>query len=153
VTSRAPRETIETMRTTMQLIVAVAVAACDSKQSAPSEDQRLSEIKRISRDGPFIPITALDLAHEYADNQVAADRKYQRKGLSVTGQINTITTDKDGLPTVLLGSLSEPNLVACHGVDANQIVNFHTEDTVKLTGAFAGAVGGVPTLLFCSVRY
>jgi hypothetical protein len=70
------------MRTTAAFLI-ILVCANASKGQKPKP-------KPKSPPKPDVTVTAEELQKDYADNGVAADRKYRRKTLEVTGKIRKI---------------------------------------------------------------
>jgi hypothetical protein len=134
-------------------LVVLTLSACnDGGVSKPKEDPAAG-IRELARKGPWVQTTPDDISREYGDNPVAADEKYKRKGVYMTGPVSAIVVGSDGVPNVFLGPDSNHNRVGCSGADHDDVAALHIGETISVTGAGAGMVEGLPMLVFCTVGH
>lgn len=106
---------------------------------------------------PPISITATALATEYADNAVAADKKYENKRLRVTGKVRDI--GKDVLDTAYVvikgGGEYEMNDVQCmfREDQEQELASLKKGQTVIIEGESTGEALGLNVILrYCELK-
>lgn len=98
-----------------------------------------------------ISVSAMTVAKAYSDNQVAADQKYYKKNLFLTGKIQSINSGLGNKPYIAFMGTNPFMLPQAHfnKVDINEIVSLKKGQKLKLVCEGNGAVAGIPMFDSC----
>ena len=95
------------------LVVISAMGKKDNESVLHSIKRQTSQNATQAPNAGNIPkVTALQLQKEYESNEVAANQKYQRKWLNVTGTVDSIDETITGAPVLRLKGTSSFNWVS-----------------------------------------
>jgi hypothetical protein len=140
------------------LVAAGAVAAIvwwRMRSGAEEEDRGTLGVRITTTESPaeggVEDVTADELDRAYLDNEVAAQRRFVKKPLRVTGVVRGVTRVAGDVYVVLS---SHPHGVACHfptKTDERVILPLKRGERTVLFGYGAGIVDGAPVIDACRV--
>lgn len=99
-----------------------------------------------------LAVSAVDVAVEYEKNQVAADIKYFKKTLLVTGYVTSINSGLGNEPYVMLRGINEfssPQIHFDKKVNANQVALLEKGQKISFVCNGGGAIIGTPMFKNC----
>lgn len=137
------------------LLALVAIAACGSEKSESASKTSDAEIAARVKSGPFDDVTPAELVRMYRANSVAADRDYKGQVLRVTGVVDRVGQDAEGVPLVVLrNNMADDSerllTIRCAWTgDRAAVAAFDVGAKVVLRGIGAGLFGGEPLVGFC----
>ena len=99
----------------------------------------------------LLSVTAIEVAQAYNDNQVAADKKYFKKSLLLTGKIENINSGLGNEPYIVLRGLNEfmAPQVRFHKANIDKISSLIKSEKLVLVCDGAGAIAGTPMFNNC----
>jgi len=122
------------------VIVIMAIA------TVPDSAERVSSTPAPAAKPTGLPITAFDLWRHYENNEIAADKAYKGRWLTITGQIDDIGTDLLNTPFVTFRRSSQIFSVQAmftRGRDEDLLAGFNRMQTITITCRGSGKLGNV----------
>ena len=117
----------------------------DSMESAGSASN--SSVKAAPE--PVYTVTALEMAAEYKENEVAADAKYEDKLVEISGTVDTIGKDVLDTPYIAFATANQYeiiNRIQCmfeKKSDVEALSGVSKGEKITLRGTVSGALGNI----------
>jgi hypothetical protein len=105
----------------------------------------------IGRSIGITPVSAIEVSGNYEENQVAADQKYFKKTLFLTGKVASINSGLGNEPYVTLRGINSFMLPQVHFIDGNveKIASLKRGQKINLVCYGDGAIIGTPVFKDC----